>query len=177
VRNQIFCAVLLAYSTLAAGEASAAEPASPSDADEVVVTGMRNLQDVRREIARTEERFFKRLNEIVADKDMAIHCRTEAKTGSSVKNRTCEPEFVLEAKESDGRHVVAHLQDMLAGGGGIGYMPLAPGIADGREAEFREKVLKAINADAELRRLVREREALAKQYEKLQTSLSKPPGD
>jgi len=76
---------------------------SPSDSEaieEIRVYGEKSLVRFRQEVNDAEEIFFERFNALNSDDDFDIHCYREAKTGSHIKRRVCNANYVrrLEAK-------------------------------------------------------------------------------
>jgi hypothetical protein len=156
------CSVLLVSAILlACGPAFAvqavAQPAGTTapervELDEVTVMG-KKLYQMRKEIVEAEDRFYAAFNELNTNDDYDVHCATEARTGTRIRNRVCKPVFYANAQENEARA-------MLTGD----YAPPADLVALERSDDYRKGVLAVINKNPKLRRLVRERDELEQHY-------------
>src|SRR6478609_11531373 len=69
-----------------------------SRSEEVVFSGKPADPDqVRRALLEAEDRFYSRYNQLNTDDEYDVECRVEAPLGQRLKQRTCEPRFVVEA--------------------------------------------------------------------------------
>lgn len=132
--------------------ASAPAAAETTELPEVQVVGKR-LYQMRQDIIKTEDKFFALYNELNKDDDYDVHCIMEAPTGTRLKQRICRVKYYEKAQAEEA-------QAMLHGE----YAPPADMIALERGPEYEKKALAVINAHPELRRLIRERDALEKKY-------------
>jgi hypothetical protein len=138
---------------MAPGYAASPEAVSEStELPEVQVMGKR-LYEMRQDIIKAEDKFFALFNELNTDDDYDVHCNVEAPTGTRLKQRVCRLQFYEKAQAEEA-------QALLRGE----FAPPADLVAVERGAEYEKKALAVINAHPELRRLVREREALDKKY-------------
>jgi len=145
-------AVLVLASAGAAQVASAAAATESTELPEVQVMGKR-LSQMRQDIIKTEDKFFALFNELNKDDDYDVHCGNEARTGTRLKQRVCRVHYYEKAQADEARA-------FLTGD----YAPPADMIALERGPEYEKKALAVINAHPELRKLIRERDALEKKY-------------
>jgi hypothetical protein len=139
--------------------ADAPLPAAPAQApenvqqlDEVVILG-KKLYQLRQDVVKAEDRFYAAYNELNTDNDYDIKCEQTTTAGTRLKSRQCKPVFFAEAEAAEAR-------SMLTGE----YAPPAQLVALERADEYRKKALEVINRSPELRKLVRERDALERGY-------------
>jgi len=144
---------VLAWASAGVVQAASAPAATEStELPEVQVMGKR-LSQMRQDIIKTEDKFFALFNELNKDDDYDVHCGNEARTGTRLKQRVCRVHYYEKAQADEARA-------MLTGD----YAPPADMIALERGAEYEKKALAVINAHPELRKLIRERDALEKKY-------------
>jgi hypothetical protein len=138
------------------------KPVSPGEnLDELVIRAKRlKLREMRTQIVEVEDRFYAKYNELNTNDDYDIHCREYTPTGSISKDRVCRASF-------EERLDVHYARDVMRMMDGEGTVP-PPQDPDRELLEkytlLRKHALKVINANPELRRMVREREALDKAY-------------
>jgi len=125
-----------------------------SELPEIQVTGNR-LYQLRRDIIRSEDRFFAAFNKLNTDHDFDIHCSQQTPLGTHIQSRVCRVKFYEKAQEDEARAWVT----------GDFSAPPAHLIALQRSAEYQQKALAVINAHPELLRMIREREALEKKFD------------
>jgi hypothetical protein len=146
---------LAVFALMSAGTVQAAANGAATettDIPEVQVVGKR-LYQMRQDIIKAEDKFFAKFNELNKDDDFDVHCAMTAETGTRLKKRVCKLQFYENAQAEEA-------QAMLRGD----YAPPADLVALERSDEYKQKALAVINANPELRRLIREREALEKKY-------------
>jgi hypothetical protein len=133
--------------------AIAQKPADPLD--EVEINAQREkLSVMRAEMVKLEERFYGAYNKLNSDDQYDIVCAVEAPTGSNIHSRVCRPVFVNRATEEEAQGFL------------LGYsVPPAKMVILAKSPDYEKNVLAVINQHPELRRIVREREALEKRYE------------
>ncbi len=68
------------------------------DEGEVVVIAELNRAEVEQFIEEAEDQFYAIFNANVDDDDYKISCRRETPTGSNIRIRVCEPEFMIRAR-------------------------------------------------------------------------------
>jgi hypothetical protein len=151
---RIWPTVILVPALLCAQVSAAATTADTAtqEIEEVEVVGKR-LYQMRQEIIEAEERFFALYNELNKNDDFDVHCRRYVPTGTHLAQRVCRVEFVVKAQAEEARA-------FLTGD----YAPPTDLVALERADEYRKHALALINGNPQLRRLVREREALEKKY-------------
>jgi hypothetical protein len=167
VRGMALAALVLASPLMAAETAPVPVPTSvtapagqvppvsgPRDEelDEVLVKGTK-LWQMRKEIVATEERFFRRYNELNKNDDFDIHCAMEAPTGTRLKSRICREQYIEDAEAEQA-------QAMLRGE----YAPPPEMVRLERFDDYKKNVLQVVNSDQELRKLIRQRDAIEKKY-------------
>jgi hypothetical protein len=145
-------AAVLALLPWAPASSAATVATSTQEIEEVQVVGKR-LYQMRQDIIEAEERFFALYNELNKEDDFDVHCREDVPTGSRIARRTCRVAFVEKAQAEEARA-------FLTGD----YAPPPDLVALERSAEYRKHALAIINANPQLRRLIREREALEKKF-------------
>jgi hypothetical protein len=154
----------------AAGAASTAPPAagvanaSPAAAvDEVVVPGRKD-EPLRVQIERLENSVYDRFNALNSNDEFDIHCFEQAPTGSNIPVRKCWPNFALEAEK---RAAGKSLRRMQGVGGGAGNS----------ESERASNAEKSKQLIAELQRVAREDEQLARDLTRLAQLKEVQPSD
>ena len=167
MRTPGFTLVLLSVAPVLAGAQMAEQPAdgrinvisltkvvSKSELlDELQVVG-KKLYRIRMGAIDVEDRFYALYNDLNRDDDFDIHCKVEAPTGTLLKVRICRLALYEKALEEEAR---AYLS-------GVDAPPPAQLVALSRLNEYRDNALSLINANPQLRDLIREREAFEKKY-------------
>jgi hypothetical protein len=129
--------------------------AEQSPLPEVEINAQREkLAVMRAEMIKLEDQFFTEYNKLNADHQYDVFCDREAETGTLLKKRVCRPVFVSKATEEEA-------QALLRGESA----PPANLTIMAKETDYEKNVLAVINKNPQLRKLVRERDALAKHYE------------
>ena len=90
------CLGLLAGFGASALAQEAASP--PQDADEEVIVLGVVPENVRVEIERLETAVYEQFNALNSNDEFDIHCLVQARTGTNIPQRTCAPNFVIEAE-------------------------------------------------------------------------------
>jgi hypothetical protein len=135
-----------------------AHSATPSTADastelpEVVVESKR-LYQLRKEMIQVEDKFYALYNKLNTDQEFDVHCTMHTPTGTHLQERVCRVRFYEDAQ-------AAWARSQITGD----YSPPPDLVALERAPEYKRNALSVINAHPELRRLVKEREALEKRY-------------
>jgi hypothetical protein len=162
-------------------EVAAAEAASVQPLDRQKISAMDHWQ-LRREIQRTENRFFALYNTLSTRNEFDILCTMEVLPNSKRKYNSCRPRFLLKAERADAEAFLdgvlfsgantgsasdrqsvstGSLQGGGAGAGQRGGNAMLPqSEADARRDEYRKYMLDIINGSPDLLILVRDREAL-----------------
>lgn len=124
---------------------------------EVEIRGTRaRLRELRDEIVRLEDKFYQRFNELNTDDQYDVHCNMEKPTGTLLKYRVCRPVFVETATSEEAKAFL----------GGYTVTP-ANMVIMAKYPDFEKAALAVINKDRDLRRLIRERDAVEARYENL----------
>ncbi len=131
-------------------------PQKPADPlAEVEINAQREkLSAMRAEMVKLEDQFYSQYNKLNSDHQYDMKCTMQAPTGSNLKARVCRPVFANTALEAETRAFL----------GGDTAPPANMVIAE-KQPDFDKNMLSVINQHAELRKLIREREALEKRYE------------
>lgn len=108
---------------------------------------------MREDIIQTEEKFLALYNELNTDDDFDVHCRLDVPTGTRIAQRVCRVQFYETAQAEWARSQITG-----------DYAPPAELVALERGPEYKHKALAIINANPELRRLIKVRDALEKKY-------------
>lgn len=160
-----------------APDAKAADVADqPPDLGEVVVTAQRvQLQEMRKELIRLEDRFYERYNDLNTKAAFDIHCVSVARTGTRFIKRTCRAQYEDDAVQAEGQGALAALQTMRsAGNGQVASPPEPPMMAIlARQDEFRAHMQSVVRHDRQLQELLRERAELLKRYEAMRRKIFK----
>lgn len=85
--------------------------AAQEEEGEVIVIAELNRAEVRQYIEEAEDQFYSIFNANVDDDDYKISCSMETPTGSNIRVRVCEPEFMIRARAENAR-----LLDINSGG-------------------------------------------------------------
>jgi hypothetical protein len=136
-----------------AQQAPASKPAEPIE--EVEINAAREkLRDLRAELVRMEDQFYAKYNEMNKDDQYDVVCHMEARTGTILKSRVCRPVYENDATEAEAR---ALLDGRSA--------PPASMVVLSKYPDFRKNMLDLMRKSPELRRVVKDREALEKRYQ------------
>lgn len=137
-----------------AAEAPAAGP--DSSLSEIEINARREkLSALRAEMVKLEDRFYAKYNELNTDDQYDVGCNTAAPTGSHLNVRECQPVFVDRATE-------AEAQSLLPGGH---FTAPASMVITQKWPTFEKTMGAVIATSPELRKLIKEREALEKRYQ------------
>ncbi|MET0282164.1 MAG: hypothetical protein ABW278_13730 [Steroidobacteraceae bacterium] len=152
----------------------AAAPAPREDnLDEAVITATRaRLSSMRQEMARLEDRFYDRYNQLNAENDFDVHCAQETRAGTRLQARHCRPVYEAAAMAEEGsdyhRFLQACCDTSKPGPSTAGsYEPPLPALVkiEARRPEFRKTMLQVTSSNPELLGLLKERSRMAKRYE------------
>jgi hypothetical protein len=129
-------------------------PGPSEPMEEVEIIGQRALRELREEMIRVEDKFYKRYNELNTKDEYDVHCNMEKVTGTLISTRVCRPEFVSDATSEEAK-------------GFLGGYTVAPAnmVIMAKYPEFEREALSVINKNRDLRVLIRERETLEARYE------------
>lgn len=161
-------AIALAFLHAPALASADADPRRPEEMAEVQVLASRlKLTELRAEIARTEDEFYRLLNTLMDDPEMEVTCETGPPLGTHIQRRVCGPQFVASANAAYGRDMIQGLS--LAASGGTYIPPVPPDLAIAtHEGTFQRKVLGLVNGNAALRELAQRRQSLEVLYKAAQ---------
>lgn len=76
--------------------------AQGSNEDAIVLEDM-SIAQLRAEVERFENEFYRVFNSTLSDKSLEIHCESYLPTGSHISERACEPKFLLDARNGNVR--------------------------------------------------------------------------
>jgi hypothetical protein len=144
----------------AASGPAAASPltAGPGETmEEVEIIGSRaQLRELRAEIVRLEDKFYKLYNELNTKDEYDVHCNLEKPTGTLLSYRVCKPEFVENATSEEAK-------------GFLGGYTVAPAnlVIMAKYPEFEREALSVINRNRDLRVIIRDRDMVERRYENL----------
>ena len=157
----LFALSVLAAPAFAQAPAQAAPSSAPSapsasqaaaGIDEVIVPG-RTVEQLRVEIERVENAVYDRFNTLNDNDELDIHCFEQAPTGSNIPVRKCWPNFALEAEKRSASKSLSRMQG--TGGGG------------NSQSEFATNAAKSKELIAEIQRVARQDEQLARDLTRL----------
>ena len=96
-RTMLFAAALTvsAYSSLAQDDVSA---------EDVIVIEDLSRAELRAEIEKIENEFYRVFNASIDEKQLEVHCTTYTPTSSHIKQRACEPKFLVDARNENVRN-------------------------------------------------------------------------
>ena len=127
---------------------------SPTELLDEVEVHSRRLSQMRHDVIKEEDRFYALFNDLNRDDDFDVHCKWDAHTGTLIKQRICKVAYYEKAQEEES---VALLNGDIVTPADLVALVRAP--------EARGKMLAVINANPELRRLIRKRDSLQRRYE------------
>jgi len=78
---------------------------SAQEEGEVIVIAELNRAEVRQFIEEAEDQFYGIFNANIDDDDYKVSCRRETPTGSNIRVRVCEPEFMIRARAENARQL------------------------------------------------------------------------
>ena len=76
---------------------------APDTVDEIVVYGDKPLFALRREVYRTEERFWDVFSELNTDDDFDVRCFYEVPSFTHIRRHVCRAQFVIDATAEEAR--------------------------------------------------------------------------
>jgi len=137
-----------------------------SRSEEVVVSGKPADPDqVRKALVEAEDRFYSRYNELNRDDDYDVQCRVEAPLGQRLKQRSCEPRFVVEAARDN---TTANANTSGAGSGSyVGRGTQVNARLGPKMEEFRRRMQQFASQDPALQSALVERVRLEQEYKAL----------
>lgn len=144
---------------LPASAAGVQVPAPTEQLDEVIVEGAR-LSKMRERLVAAEDRFYALYNELNKKDDYDVHCTNDAPLGTRLRKRICRVEFYSRAQHEYAASFVATLTG--SAGGGSAKSPTL--VALERETDYRASMVKVVQDNPALLRLLKERDALEKRY-------------
>jgi hypothetical protein len=97
--------------------------------EEIVVTGARNLFQLRQQMMDAEKQAYDIFNSLNDEKRFDISCSRQQPTGRFLTNQLCQPAFIIEASAVHGQAYLQNLRDFLQPPGGIAIpdMPVPTG--------------------------------------------------
>jgi len=101
---KMLCLVLLVGFAASALAQEAASP--PQDEIEELIVPGRVPENVRVEIERLEVAVYEQFNALNSSDEFDIHCLVQARTGSNIPQRTCAPNFVIQAESRSARKLL-----------------------------------------------------------------------
>lgn len=166
--SRTILSIWLAALLLAPGLLAATDSADrPQVLEEVEVRDTPvTLEELRQEMIRVEDRFYARYNELNRNDLFDIHCADMVRTGTRLTGRYCRAVYEERAFEKEGREHLWALQ-FQAGPPPKEWIPPTPAIVaiERRRKDFRQAMIDATRRHPELLDLLKERAALAEQYE------------
>jgi hypothetical protein len=174
-RNRILRNIALLFLLIAplAQGASAPAPMDQKESlDEVVVKGTRSeLDELRNEMVRIEDRFNERYNELNPNHDFDTHCHVEARIGTNTKRRYCRAVYQEQALEREGHDHLEAMKEM-----GNGERPWAPPppatvMIEARRKDYQNNIRNVVKKNPELLEMLRERYELGQRYEASQRKI------
>lgn len=86
---------------------------------EMTITGQRLFRHLREEIHEAEDHMYGLFNELNDDDMLDISCEWHAELGTRIRQRSCQPEFVRQAREGQAENFIHRVQ-------GSGYANVNP---------------------------------------------------
>ena len=151
---------------LAHGASDAASPSDSKASDEVVIQATRaDLVKLGKEVELAAQRFYQRYNELNTKREYAVHCYTEAHTGSRFTQTHCQPGYQNDAEHDAGRDFLLYFQNSKDGvpqGGPPAPSSLA---IDAGRGDFQKHVMEVTRKNPDLQKLLDEHAELVKRFE------------
>lgn len=110
------CLLCVSLSTQAQQEELVQAPESQRDIEEVMVTGQRNLLQLRMQVITAEKNAYDIFNKFNDEKRFDISCSMHQPTGTRIERQVCQPEFQIEATRAHARAYFDNLCDLLCYG-------------------------------------------------------------
>jgi hypothetical protein len=160
--------------------ALAAPDGNDGPLDEVVVRGLRTqLSELRREVVELEERFYSRYNELNEIDDFDVHCAEQARTGTLIVRRSCEPVYASNAIRQEGvggLQARQFIQEQFTNGSkdpiSMGGPPVqAVAAIEIRRADFQANLKRVVSRDRALAELLRQRTEALQRYDAVRRQL------
>ncbi|MFK7864332.1 MAG: hypothetical protein AB8B95_08935 [Pseudohongiellaceae bacterium] len=163
-----FVNLSLLYSVLVLGQSQTVSTATGATGSigslptEIIVTPLMNRRHLRSLIAKTEEDFVNRFNELNLDEKYDIDCYRYRSTRSHIRKRICEPKFFRDSRRADASLAALNINQFKAGGPVWGLLELVQVQSDsqirwGHSQDYqrmREKVVNLTNSDEALKTLI-----------------------
>lgn len=92
---------LILAALLAVDFRAAADGPAPGEPPEEIMVYGKSMAEARRELHRAQEQVFATFNSLNSDDQYDIHCEYRAATGSHVRQRVCEANFVSDATSAE----------------------------------------------------------------------------
>lgn len=113
--------------------------------DEIIVYGERSLNRLRRDQDKAQDKVFALFNILNSDDEFDIHCANEAPIGSHIRQRICEPNFLVELR-------IDAVGDMARGG----YYSVDFATIDKKEKELQQEMQELTVEHPDLREALNE---------------------
>lgn len=108
MKNSAICSLLFIFffapvSLLGQEQKESSESAAGNIPSEIIVTPYSNMnrRNLRTLIAKTEEEFIERFNQLNLDDDYDIDCYRYSSSSTHIKQKICEPKFFRSARSAD----------------------------------------------------------------------------
>jgi hypothetical protein len=169
-RRALWIAGLLLLVSPFTGAADVSRPPANIVLDEALVNGRRmRLDELRRESERLEDQIYARYNDVNTIDKFDVVCSEYTRTGTRFSGRYCRPVFEEQAKVEEGRVAFEALQMIandrrLAGSVQLPESPVPKILA--QMPDYQRHMRKTMEKDPQLRKLLRERAAVAEQMER-----------
>ncbi|MEO8306693.1 MAG: hypothetical protein ABI616_01465 [Pseudomonadota bacterium] len=170
--SNIAALLWLIWISLSQAAAAATFPDQDDSLDEVVVKGTRShqLDLIRNEMVRIEDKFNERYNQLNANHDFDTHCYIEARVSTRTKRRYCRAVYQEKALEREGQDHAEAMKVMINGLGPNGpapWVPPAPAtiVIEAHRKEYQQNIRDVVRKNPELVEMLRQRYELGKRYD------------
>ncbi|MES2625465.1 MAG: hypothetical protein V4628_09310 [Pseudomonadota bacterium] len=105
--HRLFTALAAAAFSCGMLAMEAVAPQPNVDVEEIVVTGERSLVSLRIEADKAEDVVYELFNELNTEDRYDVHCATETRVLSHIKQRHCRTGFELEAMQAEAQYLLS----------------------------------------------------------------------
>lgn len=164
----VLAALCLASAAAHAADSPESSAAGGKSLDEIMVQGT-TLAALRTGMARLEDEFYRRYNELNSNDLYDVYCAVEARTGTRLERRYCRPVFEIRALQTEGSehwYALERATDKFFPQAWNAPLP-ALLTTETMKRDLQEEIRRVTEANPELVDLLRRRAELAERYEKM----------
>lgn len=115
-----FCYLLLPGTALSAQETRVTDSATTENTEisrmpeSVIITGQQSIRDLEIQFSNAEDIMYDMFNELNDDNRYDVHCNMERRTGTTIAQRSCKPQFLIDSTTNNAKAFIAEAQGMTA---------------------------------------------------------------